>query len=80
MLLLTNRGTTTARATVTDGYGHDQPATYRIPPHGTIEHRAGTDRGWYDFSVTTQSAGYLRQVAGHVETGRPSTSDPKFSR
>ena len=68
------------KATVTDGYGHDRPATYRIPVRGQVEHRAGTEHGWYDLSVTTQSAGYLRRIAGHAETGRPSTSDPQLSR
>jgi phospholipase C len=32
---------------------------------------------WYDLSVTSDvDAGYLRRIAGHVETGAPSTSDP----
>jgi phospholipase C len=80
VLVLTNRGGSMVAATVSDGYGHEQAASYRIPARGQVEHRAGTEHGWYDLSVTTQSAGYLRRVAGHVETGRTSTSDPKFSR
>jgi len=33
--------------------------------------------GWYDLTVKTASdAGFARQLAGHVETGRPSASDP----
>lgn len=80
VLVLSNRGSSAVRASVTDGYGRARPATYRVPPRGQVEHRAGTDHGWYDLSVSTQTAGYLRRVAGHAETGRPSTSDPKFSR
>lgn len=33
--------------------------------------------GWYDLSVTVDGfPGFERRLAGHVETGRPSTSDP----
>lgn len=32
---------------------------------------------WYDLSITCDAdAGYLRRIAGHVETGLPSASDP----
>jgi phospholipase C len=32
---------------------------------------------WYDVSVTAAEApGRLRRLAGHIETGRPSHSDP----
>jgi phospholipase C len=34
-------------------------------------------RGWYDLSVTSpDSPRYLRRLAGRLETGAPSTSDP----
>ncbi|MCA3918121.1 phospholipase domain-containing protein, partial [Burkholderia sp.] len=37
--------------------------------------------GWYDFSVTIDAdAGYLRTLAGHVETGAASVTDPLFAR
>ena len=37
--------------------------------------------GWYDFSVSTpQAKGFERRLAGHVETGRPSLSDPAAAR
>jgi phospholipase C len=33
--------------------------------------------GWYDLSITLPAfPGFERRLAGHVETGRPSTSDP----
>jgi phospholipase C len=33
--------------------------------------------GWYDLAVRVDSdALFERQLAGHVETGRPSMSDP----
>jgi phospholipase C len=39
---------------------------------------AGSDY-WYDISVTYGTA-CMRRFAGHVETGRPSLSDPAFGR
>jgi phospholipase C len=63
------------RAALRQG-GH---STFRLRPGGTFEHTVQTNRanGWYDVSVTIGSdAGYLRRFAGHVETGRHSTSDP----
>ena len=33
--------------------------------------------GWYDLSVTSDSsAKFLRRLAGRVESGKPSVSDP----
>jgi phospholipase C len=38
---------------------------------------SGRSNGWYDLSVTADRDGaFLRRFAGHVETGRASTSDP----
>lgn len=35
------------------------------------------EHGWYDLTVTTSTdAGFQRRLAGHVETGRASVSDP----
>jgi phospholipase C len=37
--------------------------------------------GWYDVLVTSDSSPrYLRRLAGHIETGRPSVSDPALGR
>ena len=44
-------------------------ATYVSPLHKSF--------GWYDFIVTAESdVNFARQLAGHVETGRPSVTDP----
>jgi phospholipase C len=78
-LTLANHGSTTVRLVVTDGYGHEQPAGYRLRPGGQARHTAHPARsnGWYDLAVTCdQDPGFLRKLAGHVETGRASTSDP----
>jgi phospholipase C len=77
-LVLTNSGGATVRLTVTDAYG-SRPATYHLRPGGRATHVAELRRsnGWYDLSVVSdRDPAFLRRLAGHVETGRPSTSDP----
>lgn len=32
--------------------------------------------GWYDLTVTVPGTGFVRTFAGHLENGKPSTSDP----
>jgi phospholipase C len=40
-----------------------------------------TTHGWYDLTVTVDSdPGYSWQLAGHVESGRPSVSDPAMAK
>ncbi|GLY87236.1 phosphocholine-specific phospholipase C [Actinoallomurus iriomotensis] len=76
-LVLTNSGNTIVRLTVEDAGGH--ASEYRIRPGGSATHDARTrvSHGWYDLTVTSdQDRTFLRRLAGHVETGRPSTSDP----
>jgi phospholipase C len=37
--------------------------------------------GWYDLSVTTHAdPSFLQRLAGHLENGRESVSDPAFGR
>ena len=81
-LVLSNHGAETVRLTVTDGYGHEHAATYVVRPGASAIHTADPSRsnGWYDLSVVSAQDGtFLRQLAGHVETGRPSTSDPAIA-
>ncbi|MFK4188117.1 phosphocholine-specific phospholipase C [Streptomyces sparsogenes] len=82
-LLLANGGTSVVRLTVTDAFGKGSPAEYRLRPGARAVHTAdtGTGHGWYDLSVTSdQDPDFLRRLAGHVETGRPGTSDPRLSQ
>ncbi|MEY9949979.1 phosphocholine-specific phospholipase C [Kitasatospora sp. GAS1066B] len=81
-LVLTNTGAGPVQLTVTDGYGNDQPTTHQLRPGAEFTHPADPrgSHGWYDLSVTTdQDPGFLRRLAGHVETGAPSTSDPAIA-
>lgn len=34
--------------------------------------------GWYDVTVTIPGTSFVRTLAGHLESGRPSTSDPQL--
>ncbi|MEU8827645.1 phosphocholine-specific phospholipase C [Streptomyces sp. NPDC048636] len=81
-LTLVNQGDKTVRLTVTDGYGHQKKATYRLRPGGRTTHTVQTRRNhqWYDVSVASdEDSGYLRRLSGHVETGRTGASDPALS-
>ncbi|WP_431920355.1 phosphocholine-specific phospholipase C [Amycolatopsis tucumanensis] len=72
-LVLTNPGRTTLGVTVTSGYGHRR-VDYRLRPGAAVTHLVRTTDGWYD--VTVSAPGLTRQLAGHVETGRLSRTDP----
>ena len=36
--------------------------------------------GWYDLTVSVPGTSWLRVFAGHLESGRPSYSDPALGR
>jgi phospholipase C len=77
-LVLTNTGTTTVRLTVSDAYGR-RSTTHRLRPGARVVEHVDTRRSndWYDVSVSSDGdPKFLRRLAGHAETGRPSTSDP----
>ncbi|WP_433188307.1 phosphocholine-specific phospholipase C [Actinoallomurus sp. CA-150999] len=81
-LVLTNGGKNPVRLTVKDAYRNGRTATYRVQPGARVVHvaAAGRSHGWYDLSVVSDHDGtFLRRLAGHVETGRPSTSDPAIA-
>jgi phospholipase C len=78
-LVLTNKSARPVRLTVTDAYGIERPAAYLLRPGARIVHTAHVKRShcWYDLSVVCEQDGtFLRRLTGHIETGRPSTSDP----
>ncbi|WP_433285780.1 phosphocholine-specific phospholipase C [Pseudonocardia sp. CA-142604] len=78
-LVLTNSGARTVRLTVNDVNQTDQSAAYRIARGGRVVHTARTadSGGWYDLSVVSDGDGtFLRRLAGHVETGRTTMTDP----
>ncbi len=80
-LALANPGKTAARMSVTpNAYDKALAAwTVELKPGARAAHRwpLAATRGWYDLSVRTPGRdGYLRRLAGRLETGAPSVSDP----
>ncbi|AEW98738.1 phosphocholine-specific phospholipase C [Streptantibioticus cattleyicolor] len=81
-LVIANSGPGTVRVTITDAYGSARPAVHRLRPGARTVHLAPTrhGHGWYDLTVTCDTdARFVRRLAGHVETGHPSTSDPAIA-
>lgn len=55
---------------------------YKLRPGRALEHRLSLNKssGWYDVTITSEAdSRLLWRFAGHVEDGRPSTSDPALS-
>ncbi|MFG1669457.1 phosphocholine-specific phospholipase C [Streptomyces sp. Y7] len=77
-LTFTNKGTTSVRLKIANGYG-GRPSTVTVRPGAKVCRTvdlAGSRR-WYDLTVTSESdPAFLRRFAGHVENGRPGVSDP----
>ncbi|APE21494.1 MULTISPECIES: phosphocholine-specific phospholipase C [Streptomyces] len=76
-LTFTNAGTT-ATVTLTNAYG-GTPATLTVAKGATVTRAVDVSAAhrWYDITVTSSaSTDYVRRLAGHVETGAPSQSDP----
>jgi phospholipase C len=81
-LTITNSSGAPVRLTLTSAYDGKQ-SQVKVRPGSTAAVSAPTafGTGWYDVSVTSGSdPSYLRRLAGHVETGRPSVSDPALGR
>ncbi|MFH9721985.1 phosphocholine-specific phospholipase C [Streptomyces sp. NPDC017254] len=76
-LTFTNAGTT-ATVTLVNAYGGAQK-TLSVAKGATVTHSVDVSAAhhWYDVTVTSSaSTDYVRRLAGHVETGAASQSDP----
>lgn len=81
-LTLVNEGLEPCTLTARNSYGDDAIRRYELGPSVTREDRwsLASSSGWFDLSIEGREHGSMfRRFAGHVETGRPSTSDPRFS-
>ncbi len=82
-LKLRNEGTAACTFQVTpNAYRSDGPWNFKVEAGQEIEQfwTLADSGAWYDFSVTVDEDGsFLRRVAGRVETGRDSVSDPAMS-
>jgi phospholipase C len=83
-LMLTNAGSVPVAVKIANVYAPEMPPrNLTVPARGTIEDhwQLAASSGWFDLSVTSpDTPDFLRRFAGHVETGRPSTSDPGIFR
>jgi len=79
VLTITNLGKLATRVTVSNAYGNDHPVSSLLRPGHSDRQRWHLKKsfGWYDLSVVTDAdPGFLRRLAGHLENGRDSVSDP----
>jgi len=77
-LTIANRGSRSAHLTILDGYSRDnEDNTLAAGASTTRRFPLEDTSGWYDLLITVAGdAGFAQHQAGHVETGKPSTSDP----
>jgi phospholipase C len=80
ILRITNQAQTPCRVSIASVY--DDKSVVDVLPRGrAIEKRwpLKSAFGWYDLSVTTDAdPSFLQRLAGHLENGRDSVSDPAF--
>jgi phospholipase C len=77
-LKFTNTSHAAVRLTVAEAYsGRSFPFAVPAGRSDSLLIPSLLSKGWYDISVTAHgNPAYLRRLAGHVETGAPSVSDP----
>ncbi len=79
-ITLGNTGASSCIFTITpNAYSSAAPLNVNVAAHGQsrIDIALHDSARWYDFNVTVAGAPeYLRRIAGRVENGQPSVSDP----
>ena len=78
-LVIRNTSARPLTVSVANAYDKAPARTHTLAPGARITDRwpIAAAAHWYDLSVTVaEDPGFLRRLAGHVETGRPSLSDP----
>jgi phospholipase C len=81
-LQLRNAGALACQATIRNGYTQ-QTETVTVPAGETVLRRWTLDAsgGWYDAVVRVNAdANFRRHIAGHVETGSDSVTDPAIGK
>ena len=77
-LVIQNHGASAEKVSILDAYS-GQTKTRLLHPHESVTFVSQLEEsfGWYDLTVRVDSdASFRRQLAGHVETGKPSMTDP----
>jgi phospholipase C len=78
-IVLRNHGTAPLAVAAANAYAAGAAHALTLAPGATVMDSWPIAKAnhWYDISVTVaQDPGFLRRLAGHIETGRPSRSDP----
>ncbi|WP_323183566.1 phosphocholine-specific phospholipase C [Paraburkholderia sp. CNPSo 3076] len=81
-LSLINVGSGDVNATVSDNAYKMAPQTTRVPAGQTVELPIDltASMSWYNFSITLkENSNFMCKVAGHVETGADSITDPAMA-
>ena len=79
MCIRDSLGSAPSTVKVTNSHDRSAPHIYSVAAGASAEDHwfLTANSGWYDLSVTSAEVPlYLRRFAGHIETGRPSTSEP----
>jgi phospholipase C len=82
ILRVTNRGSRDRPVRASNAYGDERPVEFLLRPGHSFEKRWALQSsfGWYDLSVEADDdPRFLRRLAGHLENGRDSVSDPAFA-
>ena len=66
------------RLTITDHHGR-RVERRELDRHERLVFTIG-HHGWYDVTIASADGRFVHRLAGHVETGRPSISDPQLGR
>ena len=77
-LVIRNQGSSAEKVNIFDAYS-GKTRTQVLHPHSSVTYvsRLEESFGWYDLTVRVDSdARFQRQMAGHLETGKPSVTDP----
>jgi len=78
-LRLKNDGNTRCQFKIVNAYDSSKPLTHMVRggDSDTVYLDLRHVYGWYDLTITVDcDASFTRRIAGHVETGKPSMSDP----
>jgi len=77
-LVIRNLGSSAQKISILDGYSGKIHTRVLHPQNtATFVNPLKESFDWYDLTVQVESdASFVRQLAGHVETGRPSVTDP----
>ncbi|QCP48007.1 phospholipase C, phosphocholine-specific [Trinickia violacea] len=78
-LKIVNHGKAAIELTAVDNAYGAQTRSFKLGAHDEVEARweLRSSHHWYDLTISDGTGGtFLRRLAGHIETGRPSFSDP----